>query len=420
MEQDSTIQPLQIPPPSLQHIGGSVDSSARSANAPIPTRTGPAATTTTLQTRYRQRPAQHTSSAPAPRTGKRKHAMPRSIRYFEGTSSDDDEGNEYGGDGTSSSESTPLHDHVQAKRPRISRTSRSSTRSPFLDVGMQGTSTLSSPAPDHEGTSSLGITAINTSISLADPHPSNSPVESTDERRAHHEVPEASLDKVDGASHEAEATSATVAEIIPAEPELTARPAPIVDAPIAATVTAPAVPPRVIDTENVPAFLLSHSKGSRQVNIFKYLNELQEPRFQQVLFRYVHFETRDKSNTNGSLPTTGRPPEISKWTSRARPAYLPECAKGEQTTRTFVDSILGWWGSIQPEWRLFERGVVSHKVQGDWGGLHAPGINGLLNVVILVYWWGRILEECRPEDGVRADYEFFAEDVAWVLSQLDT
>ena len=420
MEQDSTVQPLQIPPPSLQHIGGSVDSSASSANAPIPIHTGPAATTTTLQTWYHQRPAQHMSSALAPLTGKRKHAMPHSIRYFKGTSSDDNEGNEYGSDGMLSSESTPLHDHVQAKCPQISRTSQSSTHSPFLDVRMQGTSTLSSLAPDHEGTSSLGITAINTSISSADPHPPNSPVESTNEHRTHHKVPEASLDKVDGASHEAEATSATVAEIIPAEPELTARLAPIVDVPITTTVAAPAVPPCVIDAENVPAFLLSHSKGSCQVNIFKYLNELQEPCFQQVLFHHIHFETRDKSNTNGSLPTTGRLPEISRRTSRAHPTYLPECAKGEQTTRTFMDSILSWWGSIQLEWRSFERGVVSREVQGDWGGLRAPDINRLLNVAILVYWWGRILEECWPEDGVRANYKFFAEDVAWVLLQLDT
>ena len=37
---------------------------------------------------------------------------------------------------------------------------------------------------------------------------------------------------------------------------------------------------------------------------------------------------------------------------------------------------------------------------------------------MLVYWWIKILEEDKPEDGGRADYEFFAEDVAWVLSNL--
>ena len=341
--------------------------------------------------------------------------MPRSIRYFEAALSEDDEGNEYGGSGTSSGKSTPFSDHFQAKRPRIFGTPRSSARSPILGVGMQDTSNLSSLVSGHKGVPSSDGTVVETSILSADPHPPNSVVGSTDEPRTDHEVPEVSLDEVNGASCEAEATPTGVAEIIPAEPELTPRPAPIT-----AAVAPPAVLPRLVDAKNVPAFLLSHGTGSRKVDIFEYLNELQEPRFQQVLSHYIHFEISDESNKNGSLPTLGRPPEISRWTSRARPAYLPECARGEQTTRTFVDSILGWWGSIQPSWRSFECGVVSREVEGDWEALRAPHVNGLLNVVILVYWWGRILEECQPEDGVRADYEFFADDVAWVFSRLLT
>ena len=60
------------------------------------------------------------------------------------------------------------------------------------------------------------------------------------------------------------------------------------------------------------------------------------------------------------------------------------------------------------------------EVCGDWGALYAPRINGLLNVVVLVYWWIRILEEDEPEDGSRADYEEFTDDVAWVFSHLTT
>ena len=64
--------------------------------------------------------------------------------------------------------------------------------------------------------------------------------------------------------------------------------------------------------------------------------------------------------------------------------------------------------------------MVSREVQGDWETLCAPCINGLLNVVMLVYWWSRILKEQRPSDGIRADYEFFADDVSFVLSNLST
>ena len=59
-------------------------------------------------------------------------------------------------------------------------------------------------------------------------------------------------------------------------------------------------------------------------------------------------------------------------------------------------------------------------VYGGWDALCAPRINGLLNVVMLVYWWARVLEEQCVGDSTRADYENFADDVAWVLSNLST
>lgn len=171
-----------------------------------------------------------------------------------------------------------------------------------------------------------------------------------------------------------------------------------------------------IDAVTIPIFLLRHGKGKRQVNVFKYLKSVKDSHFQSVLFHYLRFEIADKSGSNGSLPTAQRPVELGYWTSRARPASLPDYTKGKRTFTAFVDSIFTWWASIQPDWRKFERGRVCCEVHGEWDALYAPGVNGLLNVVMLAYWWAKILEEDRPEDGVRADYELFADDVAWVLS----
>lgn len=84
----------------------------------------------------------------------------------------------------------------------------------------------------------------------------------------------------------------------------------------------------------------------------------------------------------------------------------------------FVDSVFVWWGSIQPAWRIFDRNCVSREVCGGWDALHSPRTNGLLNVVILAYWWIQVLNEHGPEGSVRADYEFFVEDVTWVFSRL--
>ena len=186
------------------------------------------------------------------------------------------------------------------------------------------------------------------------------------------------------------------------------------------TPRSPSPPPPLtaIDEKRVPSFLRSHGKGKREVDIFNYLNRVKDPRFQQLLMHYIRIEANDKSGVAGSLPTAKRPVEISVWTARARPASLPDFTKGKRTFSDFVDSIFVWWGSIQPSWRSFERGKVSREVRGEWDTLYSPCINGLLNVVILAYWWVRILEEQKPEDGVRTHYEQFADDVAWVFSNL--
>lgn len=175
-----------------------------------------------------------------------------------------------------------------------------------------------------------------------------------------------------------------------------------------------------IDPASIPAFLLSHGKGRREVNIFAYLNEVTDPHFRRALFHYIRFEINDKSGVGGSLPTDHRPTEIGQWSSRARPNMIPTYPKDGRSFLDFIDSVFVWWGSIQPSWRTFKRGEVSREVRGGWDALYAPRINGLLNVIMLAYWWINILENGEPEEGMRADYEFFADDVAWVLSNLST
>ena len=172
-----------------------------------------------------------------------------------------------------------------------------------------------------------------------------------------------------------------------------------------------------VDEASIPTFLLHHGKGKREVNIFGYLSKVEDPLFQQALFHYLRFEINELKGA-GSLPTINCPAEIGQWSSRARPASLPEYTKGGQSLMDFADSVFEWWARIQPPWRKFKHGKVSREVRGGWDTLCATGINRLLNVVVLIYWWIRILEEDKPEDGVRAEYESFAEDVAWVFSNL--
>lgn len=141
------------------------------------------------------------------------------------------------------------------------------------------------------------------------------------------------------------------------------RPMPIADP---QSVTAPVSPPPVLlscvtNPSEVPAFLRSHGKGNRRVDIFNCLYGDKDPHFQQVLFNYLKFEINDKSSENGSLPTANRPPEIVQWTSRARPASLPDFTKGNRTFSMFTNMIFTCWSSLQPAWRLFEWGQSPAK-----------------------------------------------------------
>ena len=84
----------------------------------------------------------------------------------------------------------------------------------------------------------------------------------------------------------------------------------------AAVPTTPSSPvlSTIIEERNVPVFLLSHGKGACQVNIFAYLNKIQDPHFRQLFFHYIKFEMDNQSTASRTLSTVDRPIEISQWT----------------------------------------------------------------------------------------------------------
>ena len=445
-----------------------------SVDNPPSTHNGSTAATTA---RYRPLPARNTAPAPTRGTRKRKHtSKSRPIRYFEDTESEEDN---FSGDGSSSGGSVSGDVLASKKRQRTSGIiTRSSTQAPAPDVGAKDGLSVASQAPtltlqplpailnvdamspvddllidtaptsvsspDFQSVDASATTPVDDSLtgtaatSIGSPDP-----QSVD---ASEDVMDVD-DSLDGSIPRANSrTSSNSGDISSTEIQVTRdiNTLPIMDTVVshdtAAIESVPKATPSAgssivtpttashslhppvlssdIDVDSVPAFLRSHGKGKRKVNIFGYLDKVKDPRFQQVLQHYIHIEANDRSGVSGSLPTAKRPVEISEWLSRARPDYLPDFTKGKRSFSDFVDSTFAWWGSIQPRWRSFERGIVSREVCGEWDVLYAPCINGLLNVVILVYWWARILEEQKPKEGVRADYEQFAEDVAWVLSNL--
>ena len=453
--------PRVSPPPTLPNTL-SIDNGVQSAHTP-PVRVQAPTTTIALRMNYHPLPTKRKPPVPTSDTKKRKHGSKSStLCYFEDTSSESDANSNHSGDGYSSGDSIPP-DAKPAKRQCTSTViTRSSTRTPAIDSGIQDTLNSlsltptnvqpSSTIPDVDVTMSVDCpdslstdtATTNMSISPTDLQPPDVNVTmsvdhtdtlSTDTATTNMSIsptdlqpPNISADTVDGddsgvvSAAEVKTTPTAETGVTPAtEAEVVIGPGSVAGVPsITTTVTPPLASSNIVDVGGVPSFLRSHSKGNRRVDIFNYLNEVQDPRFCKVVYHYINFEISDNSCTNGSLPTANRPIEISQWSSRACPAAPPDHKKGKRTFVMFVDSVFAWWHSLQPLWRTFQRGMVSRTVKGDWGVLRAPRINGLLNVIILVYWWARVLEEQEPGGGARADYEFFADDVAWVLLHLST
>ena len=155
----------------------------------------------------------------------------------------------------------------------------------------------------------------------------------------------------------------------------------------------------------IPDFLIGKN------NVYGYLSRIKEARFCDLLEKYVMFELANRSLHRGVFSTCDRPKAISWWTARTCTSNLPPF----NSLNSFKKHIIKWWTTIQPDW---------HKIQprktlrdtGDWEALYQPGINRLLNIVILAYWWIRILEE--RGNAINEAYSWFISDVAWVLTQL--
>ena len=439
--QDSTTTsrtPDVSAPPALGDISRPAPALVQPAELTVVAQTG-LTHATNNRTNYRPLPPRDESSAPPLASRKRKHNTKsrdtRPIRYFEGSGSDDEGSDHQSGDGSSSGESLAPDVPMTTKRQKTSRmVTRSSTQTPAPDIRTTEASESVSPTPAllvsvSPSTVTTGAAAaMNTPSLCADVTATGTPGDLADaptDIMDLNVVGPLSAYSSDATDAEAEVSAAMNTRIIAVtDPEATTVTGTkrAMESPPAAMLTTPplSTSSTLINVESVPAFLLRHGKGKREVNIFAYLSEVEDPRFRKLLFHYIQLEASDKSGIGGTLPTSMRPTEISQWTSRARPASLPDYTKGKRTFGMFVDSVFRWWGSIQPHWRTFERGQVSREINGDWEALYATRINGLLNVVMLAYWWVRILDEDKPKDGVRADYEFFVEDVAWVFANLST
>jgi len=167
-------------------------------------------------------------------------------------------------------------------------------------------------------------------------------------------------------------------------------------------------------TAVIPRFLTVIQKKGK-TSIHSYLAGCQDSHFQNLLQVYITFESAvATSGQTGSLSTTKRPSCISWWIRCA-------CVNAPLSWSNLHDygsSVITWWSSLQPSWRELECGT-SNREEGPLDCLFQPGINGLLNIVILAYWWSNGLTESGNDSETEGPrYRWFVADVAWVLSKL--
>lgn len=336
----------------------------------------------------------------------------RALVYTEDNSEEEDDADMDMGDNDSSGSSV-ASDHVPAKRLRTSIATRSSRTTPAFEgpavevVARQEISSItreSSPAPDHPSiepeTSDDDDPPPTTHVNPANVNGSTLHVAPT---------PPANMD-VDESDTGLETNNvAGVGVHEPVNPPPAIQPQPQANTATGVGVHPPVNPPPVAPAQPpaaaIPAFLTGRH------NIYIYLSTVEESGFQDLLNNYVLFERTNRSHIRGALGTNGRPKAIGWWSGRARPDRLPPY----DSLKSFTSSIVKWWILLQPEWRNIESGEISRGV-GDWERLYQPGTNGLLNIVVLAYWWAKILDQ--REAVVDRTYAWFVADVAWVFSQL--
>jgi hypothetical protein len=144
-----------------------------------------------------------------------------------------------------------------------------------------------------------------------------------------------------------------------------------------------------------------HKKGSvSQLPASSWFSEFQKTfleknlgtEWEHLVSSWVAFEERSRSTQVRRLSAAGRPVVVHDWIARRRPTtFQPKILSLEDYEREFVD----WWRRLQPTWRISNNKVdkaASPKGVSCWDCLRAPGVNGIMNVVVALFYWGLALE----------------------------
>ncbi|PPQ98301.1 hypothetical protein CVT26_013496 [Gymnopilus dilepis] len=127
--------------------------------------------------------------------------------------------------------------------------------------------------------------------------------------------------------------------------------------------------------------------------------------------KWTQFEAQEGYVGSTRLSATSRPEVISAWLHRKRsPNFQPSI-----DLRRYPKTYMDWWLSLQPGWRVTGRKISFNEVQGDWESLRKPGINGFVNIMVSLFFWGCAVKENRRSS---KDWDVYVADCHNALTQL--
>lgn len=127
--------------------------------------------------------------------------------------------------------------------------------------------------------------------------------------------------------------------------------------------------------------------------------------------QWVEFEQKEGFKERGKLGTADCPECILQWKKCACPStWRPDISN----VLSFEQEFRTWWISLQPTWWVSE-GTMVTSMEGDWDVLRKPGQNGLICVLVGLFYWGRLVQE--DENQCRGWAEL-VEDCLLILCQL--
>ncbi|KAJ7722081.1 hypothetical protein B0H16DRAFT_1334874 [Mycena metata] len=121
------------------------------------------------------------------------------------------------------------------------------------------------------------------------------------------------------------------------------------------------------------------------------------------------------------LPSTHRPRQVGNWIShtrgkRAMGAHLTDVSNPTE----YAGEWQRWWDSLQPAWR--DRGGKGWSTANgygrkgnEWDKLEQWGTNGVLSVVVALYFWGKAVHGREEFETV---WEESVMDAVWMLEGL--